>query len=335
MPDSRGSDNNVKSGEAAPLLPKTSQHDEGDEETAAVGYLGADGASAPPPCAAPPPPPQDIPNADDNNDNKGNNDDNSTHQKHSEPATSLLQLENDDNASETQASLTQSNKSGKSRKKRKKTNDASSSKSSKSNKAKKKRKERPQKSIFHLLFDAVRFLAIIASSMMFTMQIIPLVILEKESTWLQIALRSYLAIFCFSFVLTESRIPFLERIVSPHNNWILRGFLYSFIGLIGMEQNLAVKIEDIAAGTSSVLGPDYGTLFATLFMSITSWVMIGVGALYSILGSLCMQNWYERLEKGHQEEVKKWKQETRMEEDFRKQQKNRLKGKGEWYDDSE
>lgn len=190
----------------------------------------------------------------------------------------------------------------------------------------------------------MRHLAIIASFMMFAMQIVPLVILGHESTWLQIAVRSYLAIFCLSFILTESRIPFLQKIASPHNNWVLRGFFYSFIGLIGMEQDLAVKVEDIAAGTgtSSVLGPDYGTLFATLFMSITTWIMIGVGIIYTILGLLCMQGRYERLEKGYREKVKEWKLKKKIEknslkerEEYQKYEKDRREGRGEWYDDLE
>lgn len=125
-----------------------------------------------------------------------------------------------------------------------------------------------------------------------------------------------------------------------HSNWILRGFLYSFIGLIGMEQDIAIKVTDIAAGATSVLGPDYATLFATLFMSITTWMMIGVGILYTVLGVLCMQGWYERLEKEHREKVKEWKRKKKEEKGFRKQQaeyrqyeRDRREGRGEWYDD--
>lgn len=155
--------------------------------------------------------------------------------------------------------------------------------------------------------------------------------------------RSYLAIFCFFFILTESNLPILGSIIKrfAHSNWILRGFLYSFIGLIGMEQDLAIKVADIAAaGPASVLGPDYGTLFASLFMSITTWLMIGVGIIYTILGLLCMQQWYEKLEKGYDEKVKEWKQKKKREADFRKQneeyrkyEKDRQEGRGEWYDD--
>lgn len=110
-----------------------------------------------------------------------------------------------------------------------------------------------------------------------------------------------------------------------------------------MEQDLAVKVEEIARQTtSSILGPDYGTLFATLFMSITTWTMMGVGVLYTILGLLCLQGWYEKLEKGYREKVKEWKINKKREDDFKKQKEeyrkyegNRREGRGEWYDDLE
>jgi len=113
-----------------------------------------------------------------------------------------------------------------------------------------------------------------------------------------------------------------------------------------MEQDIALKVEEMAASsrgnTSSILGPGYGTLFATLFMSITSWIMIGVGVLYTLLGLFCMQSWYDRMEKAHGEKVREWKDKKKMEETFRKEkedyreyEKDRREGRGEWYDDLE
>lgn len=336
--DHRATD--VETGEVTPLLAKDS-HRSNDKQYAASSSLGAGGATAPPPAAAPPPPPPPSkPGQDSKNDVKKNE---------NESSASLSSANSDDdvNLSSSQLSVTRSTKSGKSgksnskRKKKKGTEDAST-KSGKNAKAKKKRKPGPQKSMCHLLFDSVRYLAIIASSMMFMMQFVPLIFFGDQSTWLQIAVRSYVSIFCVSFMLNESRLPIFEKILTPRNNWILRGFLYSFIGLIGMEQDLAVRVEDIAAGTTSVLGPNYGTLFATLFMSITTWVMIGVGILYTVLGLLCLQGWYERLEKDHTKKAKEWKQKKKVEKNFKKQkedqekyEKDRQEGRGEWYDDLE
>ncbi len=129
---------------------------------------------------------------------------------------------------------------------------------------------------------------------------------------------------------------------SAYGNWILRGFVYSFIGLIGLEQDLAIKVEDIAAGTNSVFGPDVGTLFAMLFVSITTWIVIGVGIVYTVLGLLCLQGWYERMEKDHTEKIIEWKRKKKEDKNFRKQQDNqrqyeqdRHEGRGRWYDDLE
>jgi len=331
--------------ESTPLLAhsqggKTTQPDP-DEESAPIGYLGAPSAAAPPPAGAPPPPP--LLSA------KSANEDTSITSAGS-PSQDQEQVSSDTSlASQNQLSIslsTKSGKSGKSRRKKRQIDDAST-KNGKSKKEKGRKKNGPKKSICHLLFDAVRYMAILASCMMFAMQIVPLVILGHESTWLQIAVRLYLAIFCLSFVVTESRIPFLRKISSPHNNWILRGFFYSFVGLIGMEQDIAVKVEEIATGTkkfkfgtSSVLGPDFGTLFASLFMSLTTWIMISVGVIYTILGLLCMQAWYERLDKEYREKAKEQKNKKKMEKDARKQreeykksEKDRQEGGGEWYDD--
>ena len=110
-----------------------------------------------------------------------------------------------------------------------------------------------------------------------------------------------------------------------------------------MEQDLAIKVEDIAAGKRNVLGPTYGVLFATLFMTITTWFVIGVGIVYTLLGLLCCQRWYERLENEHTEKVKEWEQKQKRESSSQNQHQNKNQcekqccdeeeGRGNWYDD--
>ena len=109
-----------------------------------------------------------------------------------------------------------------------------------------------------------------------------------------------------------------------------------------MEQDLAIRVEEISAGSASVLGPDFLTLFAMLFINITAWTIIGVGILYMLLGIVCMQGLYDRLEKEHREKVSEWKRKRSVEEKFRKQkesqrqyEQDRWEGRGEWYDDLE
>ena len=169
--------------ESTPLLVKDDEPNvETDIESAPMGYLG----TAPPPAAPPPPPPP--PTTMD-----GKQEDEMMNTRRISSSTSVSSTTNnntDDNASQSQLSTTQSMKSGKSKRRKKKSgSDAASAKSSKSNKAKKKKRDGPQKSICHLSFDSVRYLAILASSMMLAMQIVPLWVLRDESTWLQISVR--------------------------------------------------------------------------------------------------------------------------------------------------
>ncbi len=109
-----------------------------------------------------------------------------------------------------------------------------------------------------------------------------------------------------------------------------------------MEQDLAIRVEEISAGSASVLGPDFLTLFAMLFINVTAWTIISVGILYILLGAVCLQGLYDRLEKEHRENVSEWKRKKNVEEKFRKQkesqrqyEQDRWEGRGEWYDDLE
>lgn len=298
--------NNVESAEAIPLLGT-----DGKSSISRTGYFHLDGNTAPPASAGSSSPLEETATA-----------------SHDEPQASLTQVVKTETHDKTR---------GKKRKGKVvslMTIDASNKK--------KKRFERPQKSICHLFFDALRYFAMAASAMMLTIQIVPLAFFWRDTTWLQVAVKSYLVLFCASFVVTESHIPLLKSITF-HKNWITRGFVFTFIGLVGMEQDLAIKVEEIAAGKRNVLGPTYGVLFATLFMTITTWFVIGVGIVYTLLGLLCCQRWYERLENEHKEKVKEWarKQKRESSSQNQHQDKNQCEnqccdeeeGRGNWYDD--
>ena len=348
-----GNNNNmVAAGESTPLLggSSSSSPPQAQEDDTTSPLLAA--ASAPPPADAPPP----LPDEEEEEeaplkDGKTSSSSSWWHKKQDSIDTNAI----NDDTSQSQLSLSQSKKRRSKKNKRSGGGDASAttttSKRSKSNTKKKKKNNNtydgPKKTICHLSFDIVRYLAIVASCTMLIMQIIPIVILNESGsegiTGLQYFVRVYLIIFCVSFVLLESRIPLLRQLSFPaHDNWILRGFMYTFIGIIGMEQDVAIKVEDIASGTSNILGPGYGVLFASLAIAITTWIMVGVGVLYMVLGVMCLQKWYERLEKDHNDKLVEWKRKKKREkevqkdkEEYMKSQKDRREGRGEWYDDIE
>lgn len=166
--------------ESTPLLAEASIGDERgtNEQLSMPGFLGA---VAPPPVSAPPPPPTDTDTSDANTSGGYITNNNLPNQNRINTISSFPSSSVDDNS--------QSNTSGKMRKKKKKLQDSSSTGAGAGSKATKRRKDGPHKSVCHLIFDVVRYSAIISCFMMFLTQTIPLIIFIDESTWLQIAVR--------------------------------------------------------------------------------------------------------------------------------------------------
>ena len=157
--------------ESTPLLVSDENDEHHTDEASALGFLEPMG---PPPAAPPPPPPPLTSSSDEKTTTWGNK-------------NAKIQ-DRVDSAPQSQLSVNDSVKTGDSRKKKKKSS-TTSSKGSKSSKAKTKKMDGPQKMMFHLLFDGLRYLTIITSCIMFLMQAVPMIILKQESTWLQFAVR--------------------------------------------------------------------------------------------------------------------------------------------------
>ena len=141
---------------------------------------GIHGAMVPPPTSAPPPPPPPL-TTEHSNDGLATN--------HDMPNQNRTNIISSFPSSSGEDNISQSSNTGKLRKKKMKLQDSSSTTSGAGSKAMNKKKDGPHKSMCHLIFDVVRWSAIISCFMMFLTQTIPLIIFIDESTWLQIAVR--------------------------------------------------------------------------------------------------------------------------------------------------
>ena len=110
---------------------------------------------------------------------------------------------------------------------------------------------------------------------------------------LQFSLRLYILIFCLIFIFVELDWP--PRIMRnlPTNNWLMRGWIYSFLGLVGMEEAFAVLVSD--SSTNNILGSD----LISIFIQLASWGMVLIGILYFALGILCMRSLKEKVRKDY------------------------------------
>jgi hypothetical protein len=144
---------------------------------------------------------------------------------------------------------------------------------------------RPHRPCCLHIFIFIEIVAILASLNLLITEIIPIIIAPPSKIgYLSLALRCYLSCFCLVFISVELEIPvpFIKdsqvRLLptvrvdgeradsqfSTHasavfffwgqifNNWISRGFLYSFVGLIGMEEAYSSRVEDLVGNANGV-----------------------------------------------------------------------------------
>ena len=109
-----------------------------------------------------------------------------------------------------------------------------------------------------------------------------------------------MTLFCITFVLVEARtpLPFLQTHLL--RNLISRGMLYSFLGLVALDQAVAVN-----AKSAMVNGSTPGSLhlsWQALFMQITAYSLTVMGGIYMVLGILCVGALKSKMEKDLEDE---------------------------------
>jgi len=127
--------------------------------------------------------------------------------------------------------------------------------------------------IGHIIFAMINTVAVMASACMFFSQVITLVISNVD--WIQGILRFYVILFCAMFVMAELEITLLSIVSSPKflDDWTFRGFLYSFVGMIGVEESYSVQVPTHSSkGFALIVGK-----FASIFIKASSLTMFLIG----------------------------------------------------------
>jgi hypothetical protein len=79
----------------------------------------------------------------------------------------------------------------------------------------------------------------------------------------------------------------LVRNVPTYDNWVYRGFLYSFIGLIGVVMAEANEVEERSLETRQMI--------VHLVMLGASYAMFALGVIYMLMGLCCLRDVLERM----------------------------------------
>uniref|UniRef100_A0A7S2DYH6 Uncharacterized protein n=1 Tax=Helicotheca tamesis TaxID=374047 RepID=A0A7S2DYH6_9STRA len=140
----------------------------------------------------------------------------------------------------------------------------------------------PRRTTCHVLFILVSTATVIASACLAISQAFP----DLSVGFLHNVLRVYIFIFCLLFILTELELKwFMDRMPSLQN-WILKGWIYSFVGVIGAEEATSVQVQGLM---SEKFNSQAAGNAVSIFIRASSWAMAVCGALYFLMGLLCMK----------------------------------------------
>ena len=94
-------------------------------------------------------------------------------------------------------------------------------------------------------------------------------------------------------------------------NWISRGFLYTFLGVVQIEQYTAMILNGSLDSEKSIRFHmlTWTVEWTSVFIQISSWWMIGTGCLYFVLGVFCLQSVTDSRRKEYQTRLKLYEQE--------------------------
>ena len=161
---------------------------------------------------------------------------------------------------------------------------------------------RVRKSCLHIFFDFVGSVTSISALCMVLSQVLPLFFVDEcEIGPVQMALRVYMTVFCVGVIVAELECLFINSMPLLHN-WLVRGIVYSFLGIVGMEESVAVKF-DFKNDDNNVTTTKEG--HASLFIKLSSYAMTAMGALYFLMGCLCMRRLRDNCRMKYNERIRK------------------------------
>jgi len=163
------------------------------------------------------------------------------------------------------------------------------------------------------LFHLLQGITVTSSLCLLTTQILPLVLISAHDIpnkfgVSSLALRAYISLFCILFILTEADVPVpLVQHSNLLQRYASRGFLYSFLGLVCVEQSYSERVKQIVE-----TGGDEKNLahveWAAIFMQLSSWVMLGIGILYLLMGVCCLKRLRDKLKQQERDAWTKYRQ---------------------------
>jgi hypothetical protein len=147
--------------------------------------------------------------------------------------------------------------------------------------------QHPSRRLLHKMIVLLSIITCVAAALMLVGQIMGLFIFRSYGP-IQYVLHFYVFLLCIMVVLVECELTPIGRQSFIFSYWLTRGLSYSFIGVLGLEEN------DTADWTNP-------SDLIENFVKIVAWVMIGIGTIYFVLGLFCIQIIYTKERKDYVE----------------------------------
>lgn len=161
--------------------------------------------------------------------------------------------------------------------------------------------EFPRRNFCMAAFSFVESLGVMTCLALMGSQALPLIMYPLDELGIaNICLKVYISLFCVLFVLIEWDVPIgFLRDASFLQTYLSRGFLYSFIGLSALEEAYSERVADMIAHSKE----QFYISWFSLFMQVSSWMMLALGIIYMLFGLCCLKALRDKLKKAEQE---KW-----------------------------
>jgi hypothetical protein len=157
--------------------------------------------------------------------------------------------------------------------------------------------ERPQRKFLLDAFFFIEGCGVLTSFTLMLTQLIPLFFLPvHELGVVSLLLKVYISLFCLLFIMLEWDFPmsFLKK-SRFLQTYFSRGFLYSFLGLTCFEQAYSERVKDMVAHAKD----QFHVAWISLFMQVSSWMMLVLGVVYMFLGLCCLKKVRDKMKQEH------------------------------------
>ena len=154
-------------------------------------------------------------------------------------------------------------------------------------------------------FRLVSAVTVIASLGLLATQLLPVILVPlKSQGYFDLALKVYVTCFCFLFIMVECDAPLpAVRNSQLLQTYLSRGFLYSFLGLICLQEAYSERVKEMVATHAD----EFHVAWASLFMQISSWLITACGIFYMLMGLCCLKKLRDRIRKRDRAVWKKYR----------------------------